>query len=108
MCSAPCSVTCLALKVLLTGQQAPDPLVWDPLLHLTLTEVGTHRGKMWKVLSRRVFAWHCWRVSDLLPLVVAVVHGVSHGGAVLVLVHGAGWTQRPWQWLSVQPLSRSL
>lgn len=67
-----------------------------------------HRGEMVEVLSRRVLAWHCRRVSDLLPLVEAVVDGVRHGGAVLVLVHGAGGAQRPRQRLGVQPLSRSL
>lgn len=77
--------------------------------HVTLcSQVESHRGKMVEVLSLRVLARHGWRVSDLLPLVIAVVHGVGHGGAVLVLVHGAGWAQRPQARLGVQPLSRSL
>lgn len=81
-----------------------DPLAWDP----RVAQVDTHRGKMVEVLSRRVLARHRWRVSDLLPLIKAVAHGVSHGGTVLVLVHRAGRAQRPRQWLRVQPLSRSL
>lgn len=73
-----------------------------------LAQVDTHRGKMVEVLSRCVLARHRWRVSDLLPLIVTMVHGVSHGGTVLVLVHGAGRAQWPRLWLRVQPLSRSL
>lgn len=73
-----------------------------------LAQVDTHRGKMVEVLSRCVLARHRWWVSDLLPLIVAMVHGVSHGGTVLVLVHGAGRAQWPRLWLRVQPLSRSL
>ena len=98
----------VALEEPLAWQRAPDLLAWDPLLPLVLAQVDTHRGKMVEVLSRRVLAWHSWRVSDLLPLIEAVVHRVSHGGTVLVLVHGAGRAQRPWQRLGVQPLSGSL
>lgn len=61
-----------------------------------------------EVLSGLVLAWHRWRVTDLLPLLKAMVHGVGDRGTVLVLVHGAGRAQRPRQRLGVQPLSRSL
>lgn len=88
-----------SMKDCARASQAPD---------LLCAPCCAHWGIMVEVLSRRVLALQCWWVADLLPFVVAMVHGVRHGGAVLVLVHGARGAQWSWHWVRVQPLPRSL
>lgn len=104
VCSAPCLVAWWPWRSCSLGSEHQTRSHGT----LVLAWVDTHRGKMVEVLSWRVLARHRWWVPDLLPLIEAVVHGVSHGGTVLVLVHGTGRAQRPRQRLSVQPFSRSL